>query len=131
VLRRVPWKQTFSLGEPEESTQRSDFQVETLPAESTLRACLSVFQRPVSLVLQKLHQVGQRDSFPIYQSLFSRPGNELGQQRGVGALRVLRLASLVPEMLQKVLNQVLHSVSGGFIWSNSASRYSGLPVSLS
>jgi len=59
-------------------------------------------------VLKKQHQMAQLDSIPIIQALFTRPGDKLLEERGIGTLRVLRLPSFVPEVLQKIFDESFH-----------------------
>ena len=58
---------------------------------------------------------------PLEALLFC-PGDKPAEQSGVGALGVLGLAALMPQVLQKIFNQRLHSLSP---------HHRGLPVSRS
>ena len=58
--------------------------------------------------VQKRHQVRQFNRFPIGQILLLRPGDETVEQRRVGFLRVLRLPAFMPQVLQKIFDQILH-----------------------
>ena len=66
-------------------------------------------QGPRALVLEKGHQVRELDRFPVRQALLLGPGDELAQQRGVGPLGVLGLPAFVAEVLEEVLDQLIHA----------------------
>ena len=59
-------------------------------------------------MLEKGHQVFEFNLLPIGKIFLRGPGNEFIQQRRVGSLRVLRLPTLVAQVLEKVFNECLH-----------------------
>ena len=52
--------------------------------------------------------MAELNGFPVREALLFGPGDEFIQQRGVGSLGVLRLAALMPEVLQEVFDQLVH-----------------------
>src|SRR2546430_640293 len=52
--------------------------------------------------------MAQLNRSPGLQSLLSRPGHELIQQRRVSPLRVFRLAAFMAQVLEKIFNEALH-----------------------
>ena len=65
-------------------------------------------QIPLTLMLEKCHEMLQLDLFPIVQSLLLRPGDEFAQQGGVGFLGVFGLPAFVPQVLQKIFKELVH-----------------------
>jgi len=60
-------------------------------------------------VLQKCHQMFQLDRLPIGNFLRRRPRGEFAEQRGVSALRMLRLPAFVAQVNQKVFDESLQA----------------------
>jgi hypothetical protein len=52
--------------------------------------------------------MAQLDSIPIMQALLAGPGDKLLEESGIGALRVLRLPSFVPEVLKEIFDESFH-----------------------
>jgi len=59
-------------------------------------------------MLEEGHEMLQLDLLPVVQSLLAGPGDKFAEQRRVGFLRVLRLSAFVPQVLQKIFDEILH-----------------------
>jgi len=98
----------FVLSKAIERPESGDFQINTFAAQSARGFLRFVRHGSLTLGLEKGHQVGQFNLFPIREALVLPPHNELVQETGVGALGMFRLAAFVTEVLEKVLNERLH-----------------------
>src|ERR1044071_10026037 len=111
MLRHVDREQFFIFAEPVDRPQRGDLKINAFAAQFLLTAFRLAGRHTPALLLEELHQVRKSHRSPVTDCLSLRPFNESAQQRCVGLLGVLGLATFVAEILKKILNQILHTRS--------------------
>ena len=109
VLGDIGRQELLVLGKAVERPQGGDLQVKAFAAEAA-GGSLGWWARARSRSCwRKAIRWRSSTDCPVCKALFLRPGDELVQQRGVGPLRVLGLAALVAEVLEEVLDQLIHA----------------------
>ena len=108
MLRHVDREQSFVFAEPVEGPQGGDLQINAFAAQLLWSALGRANERALPFVLEKFHQVRKPDGLPLSDPLAIGPIHEPAQQRGISFLGVFGLAAFVAEVLQEVLDQVVH-----------------------
>lgn len=110
MFRRVHFQETLAFGKAVESAQGGDYEVKAFGAEFAGSRPLTRGGRPLAFGLEEGQQVRKRDGRPFAQALRFRPADEPAEQSGVGLLGVRGLSALVAEVLEEILDQILHEV---------------------
>jgi hypothetical protein len=109
LFRRVARQQALAFGEPIERTERGDFKVEAFLAEPAGSGPFPGSGGSAAFGDEERLQVLEVDRWPLMDSLGLCPADETAEQRRVSPLGVDGLAAFVAQMLQKILNETLHS----------------------
>jgi hypothetical protein len=111
VFRNVFREDFFILAEFIKRAKGRDSEINGAAAEFLFRILGCSRDLSFLLLKKERRQVRQFDRTPVANPVLFRPANKPAEKSGIGALCMLGLAALVPQILQEILNQLLHAIS--------------------